>query len=75
MYEIFYSIKTKNVSSRKICQSINKTPSNQNKIECYDYEGGGIWIKTLSNPISIQHKLERQLDIKLGDPLYRINED
>lgn len=70
MKEIFYSIKTRGTSSKDICLSINTIPSTQYKTICFDYEGGGIWVKTLEDPIALKHKLERIFEIELGDPQY-----
>ncbi|CRX36938.1 hypothetical protein HEPPS_01380 [Candidatus Hepatoplasma crinochetorum] len=64
----FYSILDKGISSKEICLNVNKISSNQNKIECFEYEGGGIWIRTFSNENGVKKKLERKLEISLGDP-------
>ncbi|BDU67718.1 MAG: hypothetical protein TYPL_3710 [Candidatus Tyloplasma litorale] len=70
MKEIFYSVRTPGTSTRKACQWVNEQPDNQNKVFCYDYEGGGIWVRTNSDPMGVKHKIERQLDIELGNPIY-----
>lgn len=64
----FYSILDKGISSRDICLKVNQIPSDQNKAECFEYEGGGIWIRTFSNEMGLKKKLERELEINLGDP-------
>lgn len=64
----FYSILEKRISSKRICNEVNHIPSNQNKNKCIKYEGGGIWIKTYSNPYGLKQKMEREFNISFGNP-------
>ncbi len=68
--EIFYSIKTKRVSSKEVCDAVNAIPSNQHTVFCDLYEGGGIWVISSEDPKGLQKKLERILGIELGEPQY-----
>lgn len=70
MKDVFYSLKSKNISTKSICMRINEIPSNQCTVTCDDYEGGGFWIITSENPIALKKKIERILEIELGDPRY-----
>lgn len=71
--EFFYSILDNGVSSKEVCLIVNQTPSNQNKIKCFEYEGGGIWIRTFSDEYWVKEKLEEELEINLGDPKINTN--
>lgn len=66
--DYFYSLKTKGTSSKDVCVFVNKLSSNQFKVDCYDYEGGGIYLSTFSDPTGVKHKIERGMNIKLGEP-------
>ncbi len=70
MKDIFYSLKTKDKSTKLICTQINEIPSNKCKVICDDYEGGGFWIVTSEDPMKLKEKLEKLLGIELGDPRY-----
>ena len=70
MKDIFYSLKTKDISTKTICMIINDIPSNKCTVTCDDYEGGGFWIITNEDPLLLKDKLEKILKIELGDPRY-----
>jgi len=70
MKDIFYPLKSKGKSTKNICIWINEIPVKECKVICDDYEGGGFWIMTNEDPLCLKEKLEKILNIELGNPRY-----
>jgi hypothetical protein len=39
------------------------------RIECFEYEGGGIWIRSNLNPHGLRKNIQKNLNIKISDPI------
>lgn len=65
----FYSILEKGKSSKDICIQINEMIKSKKRIECFEYEGGGIWIRSNLNPHGLRKNIQKNLNIKISDPI------